>query len=104
MRGIHSEKGAERVAKNGYWYVRTEDGWRLKHHVVMEAELGRPLQDNERVYFIDGDKKNIVASNLEIRTVKPRSKIALQRKLDDLQKQLDELKAQLSDPASLTDV
>lgn len=59
--------GTERKALNGYWYVKTKDGQRLKHHIVAEEMLGRPINSSvERVLFVDGNKDNFDPSNIEV--------------------------------------
>ena len=67
MRGREAKVGATRVSDNGYHYTKTESGWRLTHHILMEEKLGRPLKKRERVYFSDGDRTNLVAENLEVK-------------------------------------
>lgn len=59
-------KGGRRQRLDGYWLVRTPDGERLEHRVVMERKLGRPLRDDEIVHHIDEDKGNNDPGNLEV--------------------------------------
>lgn len=66
MKGRKASPGDTRIAPNGYHYTRLTDKWELTHRILMEKELGRPLQKGERVKFIDGDKTNIVIENLEL--------------------------------------
>lgn len=66
-RGNASPVGATRVSANGYHYTKTEDGWRLTHHLLAEEKLGRPLEDNERVYFVDKDRTNLSKDNVEVK-------------------------------------
>lgn len=64
-----AEEGRESIGEDGY--VRTYDAngkWRLKHRIVMEAKLGRPLLRSEVVIFLDKDKTNCSPDNLTIRT------------------------------------
>jgi hypothetical protein len=68
-RGYRSELGEEKTSANGYVYVKTETGWRLKHHLIAEKKLGRPLQPDERVYFVDNDRANFKVKNIEVKTV-----------------------------------
>lgn len=97
MRGKKSKTGTTRVAPNGYHYTKVKDKWKLTHHIVMEKKLGRRLKNNERVYFVDGDRTNLAADNLEVRAVKAKTKESvrarLEAKIEDLQAQLEELDA-----------
>lgn len=100
MRGETVPVGAERVAKNGYIYVKTPDGkQRLKHHVIMEGILGRSINTEvERVVFLDKNNKNLDPSNLEVRNKKIQSigvrRAQLEAKIADLQGQLEDLDAE----------
>lgn len=91
-RGQASKPGEVRIAANGYHYTRTQDGWRLTHHIVAEAALGRKLQHDERVTFKDGDKKNLKASNLKVskkgEASKAQQRARIQARIDELQAQL----------------
>ena len=52
-RGQKAEVGATRVAPNGYHYTKSDEyNWRLTHHIVMEAKLGRKLLPHYRVLFM----------------------------------------------------
>lgn len=66
MRGRTAKIGDETVNQNGYTYVRCQEGWRPKAHVIAEEKLGRPLEPHERVRFLDGDRANIVPANIEV--------------------------------------
>lgn len=67
-RGRNSKIGDETVAKNGYRYVRTSSGWRLKHHLVAEKKLGRLIDTKaELVVFLDKDRTNFAPSNIKVR-------------------------------------
>ncbi len=95
-RGTKSEIGDTRVAPNGYHYTRTESGWELTHRLTAERKLGRPLEYNERVRFVDGDRSNYgVPDNLEVYQVRQASvekrRARLEAKIDELQGQLLEL-------------
>jgi HNH endonuclease len=106
MRGQQSSIGDERVAPNGYHYVRTKEGWRLKHHVAVETRLGRHLRKDEMVYFIDGDKTNFDPANLRVKVkgVRPlNTRIAqLQALIADKQAELDVLLEEQANAPKLT--
>lgn len=60
----HKKIGDE-VMKNGFWYVKTDQGkMRPKHQVVFERHNGRTIKANHRVIFIDGDRENFNIENL----------------------------------------
>lgn len=94
-KGRRKPIGAKRVSPNGYEYTKTNDGWVLSHRLVAEEKLGRKLRDNERTYFVDGDRKNLDPDNIavreaentkEIRIEKLKTRIkALQQELVDLE-------------------
>lgn len=65
-RGEASPVGTRRITQNGYWTTKTENGWRLDHHIIAEEKLGRALEDDERVEFIDGDRTNLKPKNIRI--------------------------------------
>jgi hypothetical protein len=97
MRGSTAELGAERVAPNGYHYVKVERDdkaqWVLKHWLVMEEHLGRRLAPDERVRFKTGDRDNLSIDNLEL--VK-KNKANLQRRRAQLMTRIQELQAELA--------
>jgi hypothetical protein len=86
--GTPAPLGTERVAKNGYRYIKTETGWRLYHHVVFEEAAGRAI-DNEMIRFKDGDITNFDPDNLIAvpkGTSRARAKVAqLDARIEDLQ-------------------
>lgn len=88
-RGKQSKPGDERVAPNGYHYVKRKKGWVLKHHVIAEKKLGRPVRKNERVYFKDGDRNNFDEDNIEVRRVRTK-----EDRIKELDQRIDELKAE----------
>ena len=94
-RGQVSELGTEHVNQNGYISVKTIAGWRLKHHLVAESLLGRPLKHDELVSFIDNDRTNFSLDNIvvhpqgEMKYV--RRKHWLEGLLEDYNKQYYEL-------------
>jgi HNH endonuclease len=48
--------------------VKTEHGWRFKHHLVAEEKLGRHLRPDERVSLKDKDKDNLDPDNIVVST------------------------------------
>ena len=101
-RGKNAELGAERVSQNGYTYIKTEDGWMLKHHVIAEKKLGRKIRADERVRFVDGKKSNLDPKNVEIVTRASgslrRRKAALEVRIEELQAELREVNHSLQNP------
>tara|TARA_R100000656_G_scaffold110240_1_gene82294 strand:+ start:174 stop:476 length:303 start_codon:yes stop_codon:yes gene_type:complete len=66
-RGQRADIGSTRIAPNGYHYTKSDEyNWRLTHHIVAEENLDRRLLPHERVRFVDGDRTNISADNLEV--------------------------------------
>jgi hypothetical protein len=95
MRGEKSEVGATRVSANGYHYTKLESGWELTHRIVVaEQILGRPLQDDERVRFADGDRTNLDPKNLEVYRVRQTSR---ERRRAQLLARRQEIDAELAD-------
>ena len=60
-------KGGRWVGSDGYIqvYIRPRK-YRKEHFLVMEAHLGRSLQDGERIHHIDGNKLNNWLYNLDL--------------------------------------
>lgn len=89
-KGKKSEIGDENVAANGYHYVKTSTGWRLKHHLVAEQVLKRPLEDNERVSFRDSDRDNFAPDNIVV-TLKGSTKSnGLSKRLTTIEEKMQE--------------
>jgi hypothetical protein len=65
-RGQVSEVGDKREAANGYHYTKTADrGWVLDHWLIWEEANGRKIDPAvEQVRFLDGNKHNLLASNI----------------------------------------
>lgn len=94
-RGQVAKPGDVCIAQNGYSYTYTELGRRLTHHLVAEEKLGRALQGNERVSFVDGDKTNFDPSNIVV-TLKQITSInkrlaKINQKIYELQEERSEL-------------
>lgn len=70
--------GAKRQVGD-YWMVKQEDkSWRYLHHIVAEHFLGRPLNPNERVYFLNNSpqaKENPQRDDIEVRIVPPKDNV-----------------------------
>lgn len=98
-RGTKSVVGETMVSKNGYHHTRDATGWVATHRLVAEQNLGRPLEPNERVAFIDGNRSNLDPSNIVVttkRTASIRKQIARHKaKIKDLQAQVAILERQL---------
>lgn len=95
VRGKTSKEGDVRVAANGYQYTRTDEGWKLTHRVLVERHLGRVLERDERIRFVDGDRTNLDVNNLQVYKVRPKTVSAkrarLEAKIEDLKAELDDL-------------
>ena len=92
MRGKLAEDGSTRIAKNGYHYTKVEGRWRLTHHIRVEEKLGRPLKENERVSFINGNKADMRLSNL---IVNEKGSSSLRRRAALIEARIAELQAEL---------
>ena len=97
-RGESSQLGATTISQNGYHYVRTEQGWRLHHHVIAEEKFGRTIDTTlETIYFIDRDRNNLDAENIGVRPKRSLTKEAkvahIKARIEDLTAMLQELEA-----------
>lgn len=100
-RGQLARVGDTMVNANGYHHVRTEQGWRLTHHVIAEEKiLGRTLLPGEQVRFVDGDRNNLDPENLVVIETKQssikRELARIEAKLTELQARKEELEKQLA--------
>lgn len=94
-RGSAAQEGATMVSKNGYHYTKQGSRWRLTHHIVAEKKLGRDLREDERVSFLNGNKRDLHPDNLLV-TVKGKASIRqriarLEARISELQGELDQL-------------
>jgi hypothetical protein len=94
-RGARSEVGEERISQNGYRMIRTEKKWEFKHRVIAEEKLGRPLEEGERVTFIDGDPLNCDPDN--IRTYPARWRRNRQLEIDRLEDLIGKYQARIEE-------
>lgn len=98
-RGKNAKVGDTRTAPNGYHYTKTEDGWRLTHHILAEKSLGRKIKKNERVYFKDGDRTNLSKDNVLVKRVRTKKdRLAeIDNKIAILKQEREELLADMKD-------
>jgi hypothetical protein len=94
-RGKPSKPGDTRVSPNGYKYTRTDKKWELTHRLIAEKKLGRTLESDERVRFVDNNRENLDPDNIEVfkqgEASIERRKAQLRSRIDELQAELDEL-------------
>lgn len=98
-RGSKVDVGTENINADGYTYVKLANGtWELKHRILAVEKLGRKLTAGERVYFLDGDRNNLVVENIGIAR-KGSSSIAKRIEIlrARIQDSLDELNDLLAD-------
>lgn len=79
------------IAPNGYHYVKWNGTRRLLHHVIAEETMGRELEKDERVYFIDKDRSNLDPSNIEVRKVAKSKQTRIQYLRDRIAMDTEEL-------------
>lgn len=105
-RGQAAPVGAVFVNQNGYHHTKVDEnrGFVATHVVVMEQKLGRRLEKNEFVKFIDNDRTNLDPSNLELRTrgdrKSPQARLAvLEARIEELQHEADDLRKEIANGA-----
>ena len=94
MRGQKSSPGDTRIAKNKYHYTCTPDGWVLTHRMLVELDMGRSLNGDERVKFLDGDRTNLDLSNLKVYRVRQKTR---QQRISRLESRIEELTIELEE-------
>jgi hypothetical protein len=92
-RGKAAEIGDTNVAKNGYHYTRVEEGWKLTHWITAEKMLGRPLEDNEMVQFIDKKFKRDPYNAKGIRVIKKKTS-SVRKRIAQIDARIEELQAE----------
>lgn len=98
-RGQLAEVGSTRVAKNGYHYTKVEghpranNGWILTHWLTAEEMLGRHLNENESVRFIDPKFKREPYNPKGIKVIKKRT-ASLRNQLARVEDRIRELEAE----------
>jgi hypothetical protein len=90
VRGTPTSIGERRVSQNGYDYTRCENGWVLTHRLIAEQKLGRPLGEDERVAFVDGDRTNLDPNNVTVSTKRTTS---IKRQIAKNKVKIQELRA-----------
>lgn len=99
-RGQAADVGDTRIAKNGYHYTKVEshprspNGWILTHWLTAEKELGRHLEQDEMVKFVDPKFKRDPYNPNGIKIIK-KNTTSLRKKKAALETRIEELKAEL---------
>lgn len=99
-RGQTAQAGATRIAQNGYHYTkvpehpRAQNGWILTHWLTAEKKLGRPLEENEMVKFVDKKFKRD-PENPEGVTIIKKKTTSLRRRKAIIESRIEELQAEL---------
>ena len=99
-RGVARPIGYEVTMKNGFVKVKTAepDVWTLKHHVVAEQKLGRPLESGERVTLFnsketrsDPKPEDVLVVKVKPKTQKTK-KMTKDSRIEELEDRVGELK------------
>lgn len=57
-----------KVNANGYINIKTQEGWKREHRIIIEKKLGRKLKENEVVHHRNGIKDDNRLKNLFLTT------------------------------------
>lgn len=87
-KGERAQIGDENVAVNGYHYVKTSTGWRLKHHLVAEKTLGRAIRKDELVSFKDKDRTNFKPDNIIVTKKSGTKNSSLNKRLTTIEERM----------------
>ena len=66
--------------------------------MLIEKDMGRDLRNNERIKFLDGDRKNLDLSNLVVYQVRQKTR---QRRMSRLESRIEELQVELEELQAL---
>jgi hypothetical protein len=88
-------EGYEFQAANGYWYIKQNGEFRLKHHVIAEKKYNTAVDTKvHRVLFKDRNRENLDPSNI-ILVEKKNGRLkrieAIKRKIALLEEELADL-------------
>jgi hypothetical protein len=101
-RGQAAAVGDTFTNQNGYHHTKVEGrGFVATHTLLMEEKLGRRLEPNEFVKFIDNDRTNLDPANLELRTrgdrKSPQARLAvIEQRIEELQAEAEQLKKEIA--------
>lgn len=89
-----AKDGDTRVAPNGYHYTFREGKFQLTNRLLMEERLGRKLEANEYVRFVDNDRTNLSWENLELRVHKVHT---VERKIAQLRARREQIDLEIAE-------
>jgi len=101
-RGQSAPVGTTFTNVNGYHHTKVERrGFVATHVLLMEEKLGRRLEKNEFVKFLDNDRSNLDPSNLVLRTrgdaKSPQARLAMiEARIEDLQAEAEEIRKEIA--------
>lgn len=97
MRGQAAPVGSERVSQNGYTYVKTKDGWVLKHWIIAEEKYSRKVDRDVTVRFADEDRTNFDPDNIVLTPKRGKGRADILRKrIREYRERIRELEAELN--------
>lgn len=100
-KGTELPVGSETINQKGYTSVKTETGWKSKHIIIAERNLGRLIdKETERVLFRDRDRTNFDPDNIEVVTKKETAydrTSSLRTRLLRAERQVEKLRGLLDD-------